>query len=84
MSQESNYTGRIFWRAEVLLANNATHMRRVTRTDLSEYLKNIPLAIKQQKDIDIINKYVIPYVHSLFENYVHEVKCIIIRKHTTI
>ena len=84
MSQESNYTGRIFWRAEVLLASNATYIRRVTRADLSDFLKNLPLEIKQQKDVDIINKYVIPYVHFIFKNYIHEVKCIIVRKHTTI
>lgn len=84
MSPELNYTGRIFWKAEVLLSNNVIHERKVTRIDLRDYLKTIPLSLKELKDVDIINKYVVPYVHSLFENYVHEIKYIIVRKNTTI
>lgn len=84
MPQESNYTGKIFWKAEVLLSNNVLHERKITRIDLRDFLKKIPLSIKELRDVDIINKYVIPYVHSLFENYVHEIKYIIVRKNTTI
>ena len=84
MSPELNYTGRIFWKAEVLLSNNVIHERKVTRIDLRDYLKTIPLSLKELKDVDIINKYVVPYVHSLFENYVHDIKYIIVRKNTTI
>ena len=84
MSPELNYTGRIFWKAEVLLSNNVIHERKVTRIDLRDYLKTVPLSLKDLKDVDVINKYVVPYVHSLFENYVHDIKYIIVRKNTTI
>jgi len=68
----------------VLLSNNVIHERKVTRIDLRDYLKTVPLSLKDLKDVDVINKYVVPYVHSLFENYVHDIKYIIVRKNTTI
>lgn len=84
MSPELNYTGRIFWIAEVLLSDNIIHERKVTRIDLRDYIKTVPLSVKELKDVDIINKYVVPYVHFLFENYVHDIKYIIVRKNITI
>ena len=83
MSQELNYTGRVFWKAEVLLSNNELHERKITRIDIRDFLKTASSLIKDIRDVDVVNKYVIPYVYSLFKNYVHDIKYIIVRKNTT-
>ncbi len=83
MSQELNYTGRIFWTAEVLLSNNELHKRKITRIDIRDFLKTASSLLKDIRDVDVVNKYVVPYVYSLFQNYTHDIKYVIVRKNIT-
>lgn len=84
MSKESNYTDKPFWGAEVCLDNNIIYICNITRVELKEYILKAPQSIKNLKDIDISNKYVVPYVYSLFEHYTNKIKYIIIKRRTKV
>ncbi len=77
---ESNYTGKIFWSAEIGFGDNSIHFRRVTRVDLKEYIASAPESIKSIKDVDIINKYVVPFVYDMYKLRKHNIQYVIVKR----
>ena len=77
---ESNYIGKIFWTVDVALGNDVLQSHTISRVELKEYITTAPEKVKSLRDVDIINKYVIPYIYDIYKHSKLQINYVIVKR----
>jgi hypothetical protein len=77
---QPKYSGRTFWQADIMTGpGNILHYINITRINIRDFIGTAPEELRKVQDMDMTNKYVLPYVYSLFKTF-EQIKYIKIRR----
>ena len=69
MQTKSDYIGRLFWRLDIEYVDGTSQTVEVSRVDIKDFIMSAPDSLRAVKDVDVINKYVVPYAYQLVKSW---------------
>lgn len=69
MQTKSDYIGRLFWRLDIEYVDDTSQTVEVSHVDIKDFIMSAPDSLRAVKDVDVINKYVVPYAYQLVKSW---------------